>query len=265
MNREDTICKLEWLENLFRDTRLSPLAVRVAGLIATRYLNNGSKTAFMAVATLAEDLGVDRRSIQRAIAELVELGVIKRKLGGGRERANVYTIPGLALNGGASAAVSDPKQRRFSRETAALAPPEPLDEPLAGVRSGRADGPRMNGATAAPTPIPEDLRFSAKEAELALGSSARWEPDRALSEFERFKTYYRNPGRLKIIETEADWRGRRWKDWCEKGAGFDERDAQKAQASAARPYRNRSDAHNDRIRYAFDPFQAAQRRAAEED
>lgn len=87
-------------------------------MIATRYLNSASHTAWPSVETLANDLGTDRRSVQRALSQLVEAGFLDRQLNQGRRArggwSNLYKIAALSdLRGGQVAAPSEPKGRAF--------------------------------------------------------------------------------------------------------------------------------------------------------
>jgi hypothetical protein len=81
--------RLAWLQQVAADADLPPLASRVAIMLATRYFNRESRSAWPAIATLAVDLGAAPRSIQRTIAALAPRH-LSVATGGGRSSTNEY-------------------------------------------------------------------------------------------------------------------------------------------------------------------------------
>jgi hypothetical protein len=230
--------KLAWLQALATDPRLSAFAVRVAVRLVTKYLNGKSETAWPHVETLAADLAVDRRSVQRALAPLVEAGWLERHLERGRGHANVYRIKGgdnaafSDLKGGQDAAFSDVKGGDLDRKTRRKRRPEPFDEPLEeGVvrtpprRRRRAEPTQtdFSGRQGSSSPplrtIPERWEIGDQEIEAAAASPARWNPERAAKEFEKFKTWHAKRG-----NRSPNWFDN-WLTWCQKGAEIEARDS----------------------------------------
>ena len=73
-----------------QDPALSGLPLRVAVMLAVKYLNSRSETAWPSGQRLADDLKVARRSIWRALDQLVAAGLIVRQRGD--RRSNVYAL-----------------------------------------------------------------------------------------------------------------------------------------------------------------------------
>jgi hypothetical protein len=92
--------KLTWLEGVAQDQSLSRLALRIAILMVTRYMNAKWRLAWPSAAKLADVLSAHPRNIQRAIEELVNAGWLS-KSPGARGRANRYRL-GTPLGYGAS-------------------------------------------------------------------------------------------------------------------------------------------------------------------
>ena len=187
------IRKMKWLETIVTDRALSPLAVRAAVLIATRYLNNGSHTAWPGVATLAADLATDRRSVQRALTQLVMTGLIDRQLNRGPSGrggcSNLYKIAAFSdpRGGEMPAPFVSPKGRAFRPGRGGKTPALTLEEPSnkkatlrSPTRERAAERPRKDvPKKAARTRLPEGWAFGSKEAEVAATSPARWTAGRA--------------------------------------------------------------------------------------
>ena len=83
--------KFRWLDQVLADTRREGAAFEVAYLLATRYLNRQSGTAWPSIPTLASALNKSVRRTQDAITSLVNRGHLTCKRGG-QGHANVYTI-----------------------------------------------------------------------------------------------------------------------------------------------------------------------------
>lgn len=93
MTRDFARTQFLWLEQVKLDRELTPTAVLTA-LALLKFFNHKSGEAWPSNATLAVELGVDRRTIQRALALLVErrhLTVIGSRRGG-RRHSNHYQL-----------------------------------------------------------------------------------------------------------------------------------------------------------------------------
>lgn len=91
--------KLAWLEAVTSAPALHQqwLALAVAVLLATRYLNREKEEAWPSVDTLASKLHATPRNVRRAIDLLVEEGWLIRKRGGhGPKDTNRYRIKEVA-------------------------------------------------------------------------------------------------------------------------------------------------------------------------
>jgi len=84
--------KLDWLDELAADRRVSNLAFRVGYVIASKYLNRRTHDAWPAIQTLAADVSVSERAIQKALRELENLDYLRIVKGGGRGRTNRYEL-----------------------------------------------------------------------------------------------------------------------------------------------------------------------------
>jgi DNA-binding MarR family transcriptional regulator len=86
--------KLAWIERVVLDGELGAVAVRIAVLLAVKFLNSTTRTAWPAVETLQQALNTDRRSVQRALKQLEGRGWLERDLVAGRGHTNRYRIKG---------------------------------------------------------------------------------------------------------------------------------------------------------------------------
>jgi DNA-binding transcriptional MocR family regulator len=85
--------KLAWLEAIAADEVLTGAAFRVAIKIATKYLNRKTGDAWPGILTLAADVGLSERSVQRAIRLLEARGWMHiEEGGGGHNSTNRYEI-----------------------------------------------------------------------------------------------------------------------------------------------------------------------------
>ena len=109
--RATVVTKLKWLEAIAGDRSMPRLALAVAILIATRYLNNKTGRAWPGVDRLAQELRATRRNCQHALDRLVAAGWLLRERGGGRKLSNVYrlnSVTGDAVNA-VNSVVGDPE------------------------------------------------------------------------------------------------------------------------------------------------------------
>ena len=84
--------RLEWLKRVARDKEVSPNAARLATVVCLVYLNAKSGMAWPSLETLADDVGLSVRHVQRLVRRLERLGYLGITTSTGRGRANVYRI-----------------------------------------------------------------------------------------------------------------------------------------------------------------------------
>ncbi len=89
--QELTALKLKFYDALVCDPELSAIALRVAWLVLSRYLNARSLVAWPSAETLAGDLGSSLRNVWRAIEQLTKQRWFVIERGGGRGHSNVYS------------------------------------------------------------------------------------------------------------------------------------------------------------------------------
>jgi DNA-binding MarR family transcriptional regulator len=128
--------KLQWLLLVTLDKRASS-ALRVATLLATKYLNRESGEAWPALETIAQDLGVDRKTASRAVDRLVSLVYLSKEPGGGRRCSNRYR---LSFSNRKETKVGDKTGIILVEKQGQECPTNPLEEPLEGTQEtcGRA-------------------------------------------------------------------------------------------------------------------------------
>ncbi|MEH2573479.1 helix-turn-helix domain-containing protein [Bradyrhizobium sp. AZCC 1708] len=227
--------KMLWLEAVASDHDIQRVALAVAVRLATRYFNSQTGQAWPGVERLAKELHADRRSIQRAIASLIEKEWLSKREGGrGRGDSNHYSMnmggAHAALNETQKGGMRDRKGGVHDRKRAACAPPEPVIEPgnepvsvhtqkktgSSSRPAGRRDQSTPSSSKRSQT-CPEKWVFGPAEAKIALASPAKWEKVRAREEFEKFKDYYLAKG-----SRWADW-SVVWERWCQNGANHPRR------------------------------------------
>lgn len=90
--------RLAWEKHMLLDQGLTPTDFRVACAIGAHF-NNGSRRTFVSAATIAHELGLHLRTVQRSIRTLVRRGYLNVIAGGGRGKANTYEMPQLKNDG----------------------------------------------------------------------------------------------------------------------------------------------------------------------
>ncbi len=146
MNRmtpqELTALKLKFYDALVCDPKLSAIALRVAWLLLSRYLNARSLVAWPSAETLARDLGSSVRTVRRAIEQLTTLRWFEIKRGCGRGHSNVYSanfemvtdlppFPAQAARSAETVTQMAVKGDRHGREKVTnLSPESPLRKPI---------------------------------------------------------------------------------------------------------------------------------------
>jgi hypothetical protein len=212
--------KEAFLTAVIAERRCRRWACLAAAVPIAAYINHKTQDAWPSIERLAQDLGADRRTVQRALRDLVAADLLVRRQGGGRKRSSHYE-----LKGGQLAAVSDEKGGAAGPKRAAVEPPKrKKNEPLNTRRSvapysARVDHPQSDK----PTCFPPQWTFGSDEAATALHSSARWPELRASREFEKFQ-HWHTERRTRSTNWAASW-GR----WCAKGHDIAVRDAARTQ------------------------------------
>ncbi|WP_078864237.1 helix-turn-helix domain-containing protein [Streptomyces sp. AcH 505] len=102
MSDPHTSAKLRCLDAVCRDGLISPLDFRVCYLIASM-MNRTTGIAFPRQATLAETLGVTRRSVQASLERLSWLGYLSVEVQRGRGHTNRYRLSAAYAGGGGDA------------------------------------------------------------------------------------------------------------------------------------------------------------------
>lgn len=88
---EFTKVKMAWLDAVATDADVPHAAFRVAYVLASRYLNRKTGTAWPSLTTLADDIGTDARTVSRHLSILEGRGYLAKKRGGDG-RPNTYTM-----------------------------------------------------------------------------------------------------------------------------------------------------------------------------
>jgi DNA-binding transcriptional MocR family regulator len=117
--------KSDWLVAVAEDVRLhkAALATSIAMKLFAQYFHNTKEIAWPSIERLADELGADRRSVQRAIAQLIECGHLVCEPGGrGPGHTNTYRLPNgpTAAKDDHNAALKREKGRRSSPKRAAF-------------------------------------------------------------------------------------------------------------------------------------------------
>lgn len=89
--------QLQWLGNLCSDSNISDNAMRVAGLIALKYVNGQTGTTWPSFQTLAKALETSVKTIQRAIRELRSTNWFTIKRGNGLSHNTEYKPFGISI------------------------------------------------------------------------------------------------------------------------------------------------------------------------
>ncbi len=113
MSDPHTASKLRCLDAACRDTLLSPLDFRVFHLIASM-INRVTGDAWPAQATLAEMLGVTRRSVQISLARLRRLGYLSAEVQRGRGHVKRYRLSQDHAGGGDADGAAEKSEAGFA-------------------------------------------------------------------------------------------------------------------------------------------------------
>lgn len=124
--------RLNWIDAIAVDVRVSPEAFRLAHVLQSRFVNSKTGEAWPAQETLGQLLGIGERQARKLIAKLVECGYIEVRRGG-KGKANRYRLTGtpssdqeLPMTGTPSAGHDD----------GLTGTPEPLDRNSEGRLTG---------------------------------------------------------------------------------------------------------------------------------
>jgi biotin operon repressor len=90
MSDRFTADKLAWLEQVTADSCLSHVGARLCTLLALRFLNRETRTAWPSQAVLMEVLGIGETTLKRVVKEVREAGHLEVIVSSGRGRANEY-------------------------------------------------------------------------------------------------------------------------------------------------------------------------------
>lgn len=82
--------KLQWIEALCRDEKLSLLGKVLGTLLATKYVHSTKGVAWPSISTLAEDLNKSEKSISRAVRDLENCGWFEVSRGKGKCNTSTY-------------------------------------------------------------------------------------------------------------------------------------------------------------------------------
>jgi hypothetical protein len=102
-NKRFTSRKLDWIEHIISDQRLTDLQ-KVVAVALSFYFNRGTDGGYVKQKVLAKKVGCSRRAVQLAIDALAEAGHISVEIGTGEEETNIYTM----LNAAAEETISEP-------------------------------------------------------------------------------------------------------------------------------------------------------------
>lgn len=97
-NKDFTRRKFEWIERVARCSTAQRYS-HVAIILVTTYLHRKKMIAWPSQETLAEEVGIGRATVQRALRSLARGGHIKvRKVGHGPDNHNEYEFVGISEN-----------------------------------------------------------------------------------------------------------------------------------------------------------------------
>lgn len=88
----DHLYRNKWFADLSLNPKIKDRAVRVAGLLAFKYYSRKTRDAYPSLATLAEDCDCSVSSIQRAVQNLYEYGLIRILSGSKKGGSNRYRL-----------------------------------------------------------------------------------------------------------------------------------------------------------------------------
>lgn len=145
-----TADKLAWLDDIAKDRNVTSGAFRAAYAIA-HFLNRKSGEAWPSQATLAEQAGMTRQNLQKAIGTLVDAKYLTIEIGRGRGACNVYR-PVKNANHSCRNANHSLQGVQTAVGTTLLI--EPFEEPIEGDSISTPSESRKRAAE-------EDIRFEA--------------------------------------------------------------------------------------------------------
>ena len=90
--------RLNWIDGLAVNPRVSPYAFRLAHVIQSRFVNNKTGEAWPAQQTLAELLNTNERQVRYWLKELAVAGFLEVRRGG-RGKPNRYILTGSVTTG----------------------------------------------------------------------------------------------------------------------------------------------------------------------
>src|SRR5262245_43667024 len=100
--------KFRWLDQVATDVQVSPLAFRLAYIVAS-YVNRKSGDAWPCQDTLAKALGIGARAVRKLATELVAHGHVQVTISRGRGNSNRYRP--VVKNRNSRSAISEEEKR----------------------------------------------------------------------------------------------------------------------------------------------------------
>jgi hypothetical protein len=230
--------KFDWLRMVAADHDLRGLPTSVAIELAATYFNSRSGKAWPAAQTLADNLGVHKRNVQRALDKLVDAELLGREIGGhGPCHTNRYWMLNdisqevkqtfkKGRKGVASA--TQVKREHKERESERVTPSDPSPSfsarrnskgktnPAGQTRTGRKTSKLRTGSKvrAGQKPFPETWELGNAELAAANLIISEWDFETVETEFKKFRDWHLDRG-----STSANW-GAAWKTWCERGRPY---------------------------------------------
>lgn len=110
MSDRFTAEKLAWLDQVTADVSLSHIGARLCTLLALRFLNRETGTAWPSQSILTEMLGISETTLKRVVKELRERRHIEVIVSSGRGRANEYRPLMHSLKGSTDEPISRDKR-----------------------------------------------------------------------------------------------------------------------------------------------------------
>jgi DNA-binding MarR family transcriptional regulator len=187
--------KHQFLQKAAKDPKLRGLPLAVAVMLAVNYLNARSETAWPSAQRMADDLKVARRSIRRALDQLVAAGLLVRDRG--NRRSNVYALADAV--------------DRLRQQAPDLAKP------------ARRTAKRDPG-----TPFPEGWQLGNDELKVAH-EVAGWDFEKAADEFLTFEAWA-----LDKDYCSGNW-DKAWHTWCRRGRDYAAKQSKRRERGGLNP------------------------------
>jgi DNA-binding transcriptional MocR family regulator len=142
--------KLQWLDAVATDRRIAHLEFRVAYQLASKYLNRITQTAWPSHKRLADDLGLNEKTVRTALKNLRDAGYLRWTSGRGRKITNEYELMPVARTN--SPGKKSGAYTRFSTPQNRVSDVAEVGQ---GAQENRANDYRKNGSTDPTNPLME--------------------------------------------------------------------------------------------------------------